>query len=167
MVVVYLLWEGTRVCSEMAAARRHLLLPSAPRPQPQDHLKLRPRPRLHSLPGSCLSPTVSPQESRRLHSSGDGSGLVRDCGWRRRGGGFQGISQTWNEPRVHSLDLEVWRLLLSARRGRWRKLYWRTKTRGFFVVRDSLVSFLSCYAPPPPQNLNAHSLQSAEEFCRP
>lgn len=150
----------------MAEAGRHLLLRSAPRHHPQHLVKLRPRPRLGSPPCSCLSLTLSPQESPRLHPSGEGSALVGDRGWAWGGERTsKGTSSTWKERWEHSLDLEVRRLLQGAISGRLRKLYWRTKTPGFFVVRDSLASFLSCYGPPRPQNLTPTAPKVPSSFA--
>lgn len=92
-------------------------------------------------------------------------------GWGPRlgmGGGertSKGTSSTWKERWEHSLDLEVRRLLQGAISGRLRKLYWRTKTPGFFVVRDSLASFLSCYGPPRPQNLTPTAPKVPSSFA--
>lgn len=65
-----------------------------------------------------------------------------------------------------SKELLPWRLLQGVRSGRWRKLYWATKTPGFFVVRDSLASFLGPYGPPRPQNLTPAAPQVRSGFCR-
>lgn len=123
----------------------------APRHGPQHLVKLPPRPRLRSPPCFCLSPGLPPP---RIPKAASGwCGLVGDCSWEFGGGGFQRTSSTWKGRREHCLDLQVWRLVQGARSGRWRKFYWRTETLGFFVVRDSLVSLLSCYGLPRPQNL--------------